>query len=162
MSRRTSVHDWSWLRIWSPNGIKRISQVMNVWIPLNTYYSGAWPWPLERVYQYIVQLLTMTCTGVDTDTHTDHTNTHTHTSMHKYIYDVNIDWYINRMARGGKVDRIWSVPMWGFLPQIPQICSNMDKTYEKWETMGGHRLPMASQFWARDKPIGCRFLPGFP
>ena len=53
----------------------------------------------------------MTCTGVDTDTHTQTTQTHTHTSMHKYIYDVNIDWYINRMARGGKVDRIWSVPM---------------------------------------------------
>ena len=137
-------------------------QYLLFWGMTNTYCSGAWPWPLERVYrvyQYIVQLFTMTCTGVDTDTHTDHTNTHTHTSMHKYIYDVNIDWYINRMARGGKVDRIWSVPCEGFCLRFLKYAQKWTKhmrNEKQWEGIG---FPILSPWQPHRPQIPPRFCP---
>ena len=91
--------------------------------------------------------------------HTHRPHKHTHTSMHKYIYDVNIDWYINRMARGGKVDRIWSVPCEGFCLRFLKYAQKWTKhmrNEKQWEGIG---FPILSPWQAHRPQIPPRFCP---
>lgn len=143
---------------------------MNVWIPLKTYYSGAWPIPIILGHDHgplkgYTGYISISCNFSPwhaqalTQTHTQTTQTHTHTSMHKYIYDVNIDWYINRMARGGKVDRIWSVPCEGFCLRFLKYAQKWTKhmrNEKQWEGIG---FPILSPWQAHRPQIPPRFCP---
>ena len=140
------------------------------WGMTNTYYSGAWPIPIVLGHDHgplkgYTGYISISCNFSPwhaqalTQTHTQTTQTHTHTSMHKYIYDVNIDWYINRMARGGKVDRIWSVPCEGFCLRFLKYAQKWTKhmrNEKQWEGIG---FPILSPWQAHRPQIPPRFCP---